>query len=217
MNKQFLIVGSIFLVLIALGFYLSAHDNSVNGTASTAPADPKLLIKANSHMTGSPTAKVQLVEFGDYQCPACDAAYPIVKQITDKYASNKDFNFVFRNFPLPQHQFAMIAAEAAEAAGEQGKYWQMHDLLYANQNNWISVTDPTVYFVQYASQLGLDVNKFKSEIQAGKFANIINADKNDAITLNITGTPGFFINGELSVGVPNFDYLDSQISKLLSK
>ena len=146
-------------------------------------------------MTGSATAKVQMVEFGDYQCPACGAAYPMVKQITDEYASNPNFDFVFRNFPLPQHPNAPEAAEAAEAAGAQGQYWQMHDMLYAGQADWVDLADPTAIFVGYATKLGLNVTTFKTALATNQYASAIAADQSDGNQLGVDATPTLYVNG----------------------
>ena len=115
--------------------------------------------------------------------------------MTDKYASNPDFNFVFRNFPLPQHPNAPEAAEAAEAAGAQGKYWEMHDALYTGQNDWADVADPTSFFVQYATTIGLDVTKFTADVASDKYAAVITADTNDGDKLGVDATPTIYING----------------------
>src|SRR5258708_6923943 len=126
MSKQAKIMMVIGLVVIVGGIWLLAKTPQQQQAGKAI--DSKSLVRSTSHMTGSPNAKVTLVEFGDFQCPACGAAYPVLKPILATYQSNPNFNFVFRNFPLPQHPYAQIAAEASEAAGAQGKYWQMHDM-----------------------------------------------------------------------------------------
>src|SRR5438552_3274427 len=132
MKKQVLILIGLGIVIIGGGILLMLRSGSFSASPTNQPlADPGKLVRDNSHMTSKLNAKVTVVEFGDYQCPACGYAYPILKQVLeDQYKDNPDVNFVFRNFPLPQHANAPAAAEAAEAAGAQGKYWFMHDLLY---------------------------------------------------------------------------------------
>ena len=166
--------------------------------------------KRCGHMTGKADAKVTVVEFGDFECPSCADAYQPMNDIIKQYSSNPNFNFVFREFPLSSiHPNADISAEAAEAAGEQGKFWDMHDLLYKNQGEWASSSNPITLFVKYAQQLGLDTNKFQTEVQAAKFANVIKADGDDGNAANVTATPTFFVNGTPYLGIPSQDMKDA--------
>ena len=192
-NKEAVIIGTISVLFIALMGWLIWHSSGI--APQTTVSDTSILSNATSHMTGSATAKVTMVEFGDYQCPACGAAYPYVKQITDEYASNPNFNFVFRNFPLPQHPNAPEAAEAAEAAGAQGKYWQMHDMLYEGQADWVDLADPTSVFVGYATKLGLDVKTFTSDVATNKYSSVISADQSDGNKAGVDATPTLYVNG----------------------
>ena len=108
-------IGVFVIIFGGLGFLITR-----NNQVATTPASKDQLIRPNSHSTVNPDAKVSIVEFGDFQCPACAAAFPIVEQLLALYKDNPQVNFVSRNFPLPQHQYALITAEAAEAAGAQG-------------------------------------------------------------------------------------------------
>ena len=185
------VIAIIFLVILGLLIWKSSsfvpNPNEVK--------DASVLVRPNSHMTGSSTAKVTMVEFGDYECPACEAAYPNFKQITDMYKDNPDFNFVFRNFPLPQHTYAQTAAEAAEAAGAQGKYWEMHDALYEGWATWQGKSTAPQTFITYAEQLGLNVNRFTQELNSKAYQSVINADLSDVNQLGLDHTPTVFING----------------------
>lgn len=146
-------------------------------------------VTPEDHAQGDPNAPVTLVEYGDYQCPSCGAAYPAIKQVQKDLGS--DLRVVFRNFPLRQaHPYAQIAAEAAECAGAQGKFWEMHDLLFQNQFG-LEKDD----LIQYADQLGLDVNRFTRELEQKKFAKRVSEDFRGGIRSNVNGTPGLFING----------------------
>lgn len=182
-----------------------------------APINLATIVHADDAMTGTINAKVTVVEFGDYQCPACGYEYPILKQLVDTYKKNPNFNFVFKNFPLPQHQNAPAAAEAAEAAGEQGKYWEMHDALYEHQKDWVDVASPLSLFTGYAQTLGLDVPKFQTAIQGEKFKNKINKDVQDGQLIAINATPTIFVNGEKLVGTASFDQLKQKVDTLLNK
>src|SRR3989344_7162591 len=150
--KILLGIGIATLLIMAGGiFFLSKDQASV---PEVKPVDMNLLIRENSHQTSSESAKVTLVEFGDYQCPACSIAHFAVKKIINDYPGR--VNFVSRQYPLPQHSNAMIAAEVAEAAGDQGKFWKMHDKLYENQDKWSGSSNALDIFIGYAKDLGLD-------------------------------------------------------------
>lgn len=169
------------------------------------PTDTSALVRETSHMTGTMGAKVTIVEFGDFQCPACASYNPLVKQLIAEYGANPDFNFVFRNFPLPMHKHALIAAEAAEAAAAQGKFWEMEDLLYSNQAEWSASTNPTEYFLQYAATLKLDTAKFKSDLDNHTYRTAVQDDMNDGDALNVQSTPSFFVNGVLQRNIGSYE------------
>lgn len=179
--------------------------------------DNQALIRENSYMTKASTAKVNIVEFGDYQCPACGAAHPNLKKIIEDYKDNPDVNFVFRNFPLDTiHPNAHISSEAAEAAGAQGKYWEMHDLLYQRQSEWEASPSPVDIFARYAAEIGLDVEKFKSEVSSRKYAEVIRADQSDGEAAGVNSTPTIFINGEKSDSY-QYDALKAKIEEMLKQ
>jgi protein-disulfide isomerase len=209
-RKEVLVMGVILIAIIAIGFLLMRTDK-------TQTVDSGKIIRDDSHMTGSQGAKMTIVEFGDYQCPSCGAAHPILKQILAQYQSNPNFNFVFRNFPLPMHANALPAAEAAEAAGAQGKYWEMHDKLYENQGEWSENINALAVFANYAQQIGLDVDKFTTDIRNSKYKDFISADANDALALSLNATPTFFVNGTMQVGVPDYNALKKTIDEALAK
>lgn len=201
MKKEFWIVAAVVVVLVGVGYFLAVKSPSTSSSIAslTPPAHSssivgaKTFIRPYSHSTGSTSAPVTLVEFGDYQCPVCGAAYAPIKAITDKYASDPNFNFVFRNFPLPQHEDAQLAASAAESAGAQGKYFQMHDLLYENQNDWSGSTDPMSYFTQYAQQLGLNVDQFNADTTSYKYFSNVDQDMEDGNAFGVNATPTFYV------------------------
>lgn len=173
------------------------------GGNSSTPISSNILVPQNSNETGgiengnylsaSPSAKVTLIEFGDYECPACVIYSPFVKQLLTDFAGR--MNFVFRNFPLNQHANAMVAAQAAEAAGLQGKFWQMHDKLYESSNDWSNSSDAKGIFVGYAQTLGLNIDKFKTDIDSQAVKNTIENDINDGNLIKLTETPTFYLNG----------------------
>ena len=188
---------AIFLVVIVVAVIGAAFVSSkisppqANFNATTVPA-----ITADDHARGNTTAKVTLTEYGDFQCPACGQYEPIVQQIESEYSGK--ILFVFRNFPLYQiHPNAMISAQAAEAAGLQGKYWEMHDLLYAKQSEWADVATNVVVsknFDGYAKTLGLDVAKFDTDINSASVKARVQKDIDSGNAAQVDHTPTFFIN-----------------------
>lgn len=198
-----ILVGAVFLL----------GGSSTPTPTSNIKADPKILVKSGSNKFGSESAKVTLVEFGDFQCPACALSYPIAKEIKTAYKDR--IQFVFRNFPLPSHANALVAAQAAEAAGTQEKYWEMHDMLYENQSEWSSESNPLEIFVGYAKELELDVDKFKEEVQSSKYASKIQEDLLDGRSLGVNSTPTFYLNSEKIVGVVSYEDLKYKIDLLL--
>ena len=161
---------------------------------------PELTVQvgADDHTEGSENAQVTLVEYGDYECPYCGTAYEIVKKIQDEMGDK--LRFVFRNFPLQQsHPHAENAAEAAEIAAQDGKFWEMHDILYENQN---ALDDESLK--SYAKKIGLDAEKFGADLESGKFEEKVQKDFMSGIESGVNGTPSFFINGVRFNG--SFDY-----------
>jgi protein-disulfide isomerase len=151
---------------------------------------PRLTVPVSErdHLKGSPTASVTLVEYGDYQCPYCGAAHPIVKEV--QRLMGDDLLFAFRHFPLTQvHPYAGIAAEAAEAAGAQGRFWEMHDELFEHQDR---LAPPDL--LGHAEALGLDVDRFAEELESHAHEPRVREDFMSGIRSGVNGTPTFFIN-----------------------
>ncbi len=190
MDKRFLIIIAVLVVVFGGIFWFTKSRSSApganGGDSSTG---------GTNHVIGNNTTGVTLVEFGDFQCPACYQYWPLVKQVQEKY--NDQIAFQFRNFPLVQiHPNAMMAARAAEAASLQDKFWEMHDLLFQNQQSWASAPNPGAFFEQYAAQLGLNVEQFKTDMNSPVVAAAINADVAAVQALGGTGTPVFVLNGK---------------------
>ncbi|MEX1063708.1 MAG: thioredoxin domain-containing protein [Candidatus Paceibacterota bacterium] len=153
---------------------------------------------------GNPEAAVTLVEYSDFQCPACGAFYPVLKQIHEDYGDQ--LKFVYRHFPLKQiHPNAEPAARAAEAAGLQGKFWEMHDLLFENQISWSDQRNVDETFEQYASGLGLDIDKFKEDFSSGAVKDAVDADVDGGFSAGVNATPTFFLNGEKMPSPRSYD------------
>jgi protein-disulfide isomerase len=210
--------GLIGLIVITLAIIIGAAF-FLGGTPQQPQekpvADQALLLKADSHKTGANGGKVTIVEFGDYQCPACGSAHPNVKEVLDEYKDR--VTFVYRHFPLPMHQHARLAAQAAEAAAAQGKFWEMHDQLFTAQNEWSESKEPLELFKGYAQKLGLDVAKFEEEIKSKKYEEKIQNDVNDGNQAGVNSTPTFFINGEMHPQVLSVQEFKTEINKRLNK
>lgn len=167
----------------------------------TAVPDSALPMPDRDHIQGPIDAPIMLLEYGDYECPYCGEAYPVVKAIQERLGAR--LCFAFRNFPLVNsHPHAEHAAEAAEAAGAQGRFWEMHDLLYENQE---ALEDEDL--ARYALSLGLDAERLVKELQAGTYTARVRQDFRSGARLDVNGTPSFFINGVRYDGMTGVDEL----------
>ena len=146
----------------------------------------------SAHIRGNPDAPVTLEEFGDFQCPPCGQFARFVEELLKEYEPR--LRVVFRNFPLPSHEHAREAALAAEAAGFQGKFWEMHDTLYREQETWSKAPNVRELFESYAGTIGLDVDQFKKDIDGDKARERVDSDHALADSLGIKMTPTLFIN-----------------------
>ena len=166
----------------------NASPETSVATRGEAGAEP-------AHTHGSATAKVTLEEFGDFECPPCGALHPILKTMETEFGPDR-LRIIFREFPLvPTHPHALSAARAAEAAGLQGRFWEMHHMLYDNQNEWHEAFDVRQIFEGYAKKIGLDVKQFNDDLTSEAVERRIFLDGKRAHSLGVTGTPTVFING----------------------
>lgn len=146
------------------------------------------------HTKGNPDAAVTLTEYSDLQCPACASFQPILAEVMTEFGA--ELKLEYKHFPLPIHPHAESAARAAEAAGQQGAFFAFHDKLFAEQANWSRGATPQASYLKYAEELGLDVEKFKRQMNASLVRDKVRAEGKEARDLGITGTPTFFLNGE---------------------
>jgi protein-disulfide isomerase len=159
---------------------------------------------------GSRQAPATLIEYGDFQCPACRAYQPVVGEIAAELGDN--LLVVFRQFPLRQsHPQAQLAAQAAEAAGRQGKFWEMHDLLFERQSEWSNQPDAEERFIQYAQELGLSREQFSADLEDGALAEAIEEDVRSGLAAGVNATPTFYLNGEKMEGFSNYDEFKNRI------
>ena len=158
-------------------------------------------VSGRDHIEGDEHGLVTLVEYADYQCPYCGAAHPVIKRL--QKSLGKKLRFVFRNFPLTHsHPYALLAAQAAEAAALQGKFWEMHDLIFENQEQ----LEPEV-LPRWAHEIGLDVNQFAQAVGEGKVTKRIEEDYASGLESGVEGTPSFFINGTRYESEDDYDSL----------
>lgn len=203
-TKIFLgVIGGTLLLVFGLAFALGGKSNPATTPLGSSTVDEKLLVKPDSWKIGSDSAKVTVAEFSDFQCPACKAAQPAVKALIARYGNS--LRFVYRHFPLlPSHEFAFGAAEAAEAAGLQGKFWPMHDKLFDSSPDLDKDK-----LIQLARDLGLDMDKFTKDLDSDTIRQKVLNDQNDGNAIGINATPTFFVNGTKLVG---FGDLEREVS-----
>lgn len=188
--RPFLIIALVLLVAAA-GTALLLKSNQSSNSSSRA-VDTQSSDKANKNISAD--AVVTLEEFGDYQCPPCGQLHPTLKKLKQEYGDN--LNFIFRNLPLTKiHQNALAAAQAAEAARIQNRFWEMHDLLYENQSLWKDDINPRSIFVKFAADLGLNTAQFVRDLDDKQIQMRIEADEDAAAKQGIDGTPTILING----------------------
>ncbi len=187
-----LVIGVILSVIVLIGAVVTLAPQPKT-TAYTYDE----LVPQGSAIRGNVNQNVYLVEFSDFQCPACGAYKPTVDELIAQYGDK--FTFVYRHFPLPQHQYGEIASEAFEASGEQGKSWEMYSYLFENQKQFSES-----FIMDAAAKFGLDNNKYQESIKNKKFNDKIQRDISDGQRFGVSGTPTFFLNGvKLNLSSPN--------------
>jgi protein-disulfide isomerase len=186
--KSYIWIGSVVIVLVALMF-LSVRNTGPTLNFEVNKANPLDNIKGNA------SATVSVIEYSDFQCPACRSYYLVMRQMQVEFG--EEVLFVFRNFPLSNiHANTEFAARAAEAAGKQGKFWEMHDLLFEKQDEWARVANVEPIFESYADLIGININQFTIDWQSKDVKEFVAAQKNSAEKLGLQGTPTFFVNGK---------------------
>ena len=218
------------LLVIVLGMYIMLAKSVITSgvAAPTAPAAPAaaaptptpaaaptpaapvdITLTTADHIKGTKGAKVVMVEYSDFQCPFCGRAEPTVEQVLKDYAGK--IEFVYRHFPLSFHENARPAALASECANEQGKFWEYHDTLYANQG-----AETAADLVKYATDLKLDMTKFNDCVKTEKYASVVDGDEAQGGQYGVQGTPAFFINGKLLSGAQPYSAFKQMIDAALA-
>jgi protein-disulfide isomerase len=216
-SREYKILGGLIIGALVLGwllFYLTGNSSNTNQTKTL------LVDRPSAYYKGNKDAKVTITEFADFQCPACRLAQPTVNKLLADYPNN--IKFVFRHFPLPNHPLAQISAEAAEAAGAQGNFWEMHDLLYYRQIEWgdlsknLTEAQAKDLFKTYAQSLSLDTTKFTNDLNNSAYKSLIDQDYNQGIASGVDATPKFFVNNKV-IATPNYDDIKKAIDAALGK
>lgn len=191
MGKSFWII-LVVIVLSSVGiiFFVSSGDSSAPSTTAEA-----LELTDKDHTRGIDNASVVVIEYSDFQCPACGALYPVTKQVVDDFEDQ--ITFAYRQFPLVSiHQNAMAASRASEAAGYQDKFWEMHDMLFERQQQWSSVTNASSIFESYAQELELDMDRYREDVNSEETSKAITSSLSVGTSIGINATPTYFVNGE---------------------
>jgi protein-disulfide isomerase len=189
----FIIVALVGFITVGAGTILYRTKRPVALSVSKANSVEKEK-QESIHMRGPAQAPVTLEEFGDFQCPPCGMISGPLLEIEKDYGPK--LRVIFRNFPFPNHRHALEAAYAAEAAGLQGRYWEMHDLLYKEQRNWSEAPDAKQLFVSYARLLGLEMDRFETDIAGPNVKARVSADQERGKSIGVKATPSIFINNE---------------------
>lgn len=198
-------------LVIGVGAWVTQIKSKPAAAHVVPPNLTDRLVRSDSASQGPADAKVTVVEFGDFQCPACGSLYPAFKQTMQDY-KDKSVRFVFRNYPLPQHEFAPLAAEAALFAQSQNKFWEYHDILFEHQDN-LTQSD----LGKYAQQLGFDATAFSKALNDHTYKGIVDRDKADGAELSLDHTPTVFINDTEYTGDYSSTELNPAIDAALAK
>ncbi|MBI2639367.1 MAG: thioredoxin domain-containing protein [Candidatus Sungbacteria bacterium] len=201
----------VFIGGAVFGMVKLLQNSSGGGGAALISA-----VFSGDNMKGSKESKVVLVEYSDFQCPACAAYYPLVKEAAKEFAD--DAQFVYRHFPLSQiHRNAELAARAAEAAGRQGKFWEMHDIIFEKQSEWASEKNARELFRQYAETLGLDLERFSQDIDSSGVISKVADDYRGGFDSGVNSTPTFFLNGQKLQNPRSYDEFRTIIRKAIEQ
>ncbi|OGM12896.1 hypothetical protein A3A76_00485 [Candidatus Woesebacteria bacterium RIFCSPLOWO2_01_FULL_39_23] len=210
--KNWIVGILVVIVLFFAGYKFVKFINTPTGDSQTTRAEV-LSINDTDWVKGRADARVSIIEYGDYECPACAIYYPLVKRLAEEFPD--DIKVAYRDFPLPSHKKALPAARAAEAAGVQGKYWEMHNMLYEKQEEWSALSNPKDKFVEYALSLGLDKDKFLTDFDSKEVEDKITSDESGGYKIGINATPTFYINGKKLGQIRGYDDMKKAVTDAL--
>ena len=195
MNMKRILTWGSFIIVIGLIVWgmIAAANKAERESASAAPVDDVVATDWVREATSTESVAT-LIEYSDFQCPACASFFPVVERLISE--NGDKVRFVYRHFPLPQHANAVPAAIAAEAAGTQGKFWEMYTLLFEKQDEWALVANPKTLFTQYATEIGLNLEKFDTDYNSEEAKERVNAGVRSGLKAGVNSTPTFYLNGE---------------------
>lgn len=196
-------IGVVVILLIGGSIWFADSEAKVNNEG----VEIKTQVKGNSE------GVITLVEYSDFQCPACASYQPTIERIMKDFGDS--IRFEYKHFPLPIHNMAESAARAAEAAGQQGKFFEYHDMLFANQGVWSKMGNPAGVYTKYAEDLGLDLEKFNRHYNSSLLRDKVRSDAREAVQNKVTGTPTFFLNGQV-MKITSFEDFYTQINQALN-
>lgn len=215
--KRVAILFSLAFIITAGGFWwFQSSQNRPDVSSSAVTKEDLLQVAPDDWIKGNKDARVTVVEYLDFECEACRANYPLIKRVSEEYGN--DVAFVSRYFPLPGHKNSMTAALAVEAAGKQEKYWEMYDLLFEEQEKWGNRTSPDrKIFERYAEQLGLDMERFKQDVDSKEVKDRVTRDRDAGNRLKVNATPTFFLNGKKIENPRGYEDFKSLLEKELNQ
>jgi len=207
-QKRIIVWGSAILIIgiIAVGAWSIA-------TGPKTPVNNKGLLTeaagASDWTKGAQNPKVTLVEYSDFQCPACGAYFPMIEQVVAEYGNR--LSFTYRHFPLTQHKNALVASYASEAAGKQGKFWEMHKMIFEHQTDWSEENNASEIFRGYAQELKLDLARYDTDIASPEIKDAVAHDKETGLSSGVDSTPSFYLNGKKMQSPRSYDELKALI------
>ncbi len=208
-NNNFFKLFSIFLIGLILGYL-------IQGIKFSSPAISAITGDSSIKVLGDKNAPIEMIEYSDFQCPFCEKFYTdTLPSILKNYVDTGKVKIVYKHFPLSIHPDAPSAALASECALEQGKFWEMHNLLFDEQNSWSGNSQVIDMYKQMAVRLGLDSEKFNQCLDTQKYMNFVNTDYQEGIAKGVRATPTFFINGQMLVGALDYSEFQNTIENLL--
>lgn len=207
------IIWVIIAVLVVVGLYFLFTSG---GGASQSKLYQAGIPNELDNIKGNASSTVVLMEYSDFECPACRTYYPVMRQLMQEYGDR--VLFVYRHFPLTGiHANAEFAARASQAAAKQGKFWEMHDMLFEKQDEWAQSSNVEEKFVSYAKLIGIDTEQFKSDWRSKEVKDFVSSQRIHALSIGLQGTPSFFLNGTKINNPSSVDEFKNLIIKALAK
>lgn len=212
-QKRIIIWGSALLVvgITTIGIWSAIKGDS----PVTLPGNGRIAeeVTSSDWTKGATDPKVSIVEYSDFQCPACASYYPLIEKAVLEYSDR--LSFTYRHFPLPQHKNALAASYASEAAGKQGKFWEMHAMIFERQSKWSESYTAAQIFEEYAKELNVDLTQYKKDVSSSETKENVSHDKKTGIASSIESTPSFFLNGKKMQNPRTYEELKALIEYAL--